>query len=509
MKKFLGITALAALSCALIPAAAAAAVTEGSCGENVKWSYANDTLTITGEGAMSDGKQDWYEFADSVKSIDIKEGVTYIGASAFGGCINAQDISIPSTVKKIGGYAFADCKEVEGTSLPAGLEAIGTGAFAGCSKLNNIEIPNGVLSIGTDAFYQTQWLDSSSEDFIVIGDGILYQYRGALINVTLPDEVKTVNSYAFAGNKDLKSVNTAKAVSLGESAFSGCTGLEEIVMEPQLVSVGTSAFKDCTALKSVTIPDTVTKLGEGVFSGCTALYEVNYSSALGEIGPSMFFGNSAMNGLFDLKNVKVIDELAFSASGLRSIKIPGGVEVIGDSAFNDCKYAAYAIIPKTVKTIGDNAFLRCISLKDVYFEGTPSDWEALNIGEGNELLTRAHIYFAGDIKISLNGDYISCDTKPFIENERTLVPMRAIFEAMDADIVWDGEDLRVTATKDDKTIIIEVGSDVMYVNDTPITLDTAAKVVDDRTYVPVRAVAEALDCDVDWDDAAREVVITK
>ena len=508
MNKLIATAAAFSIICAALPNAVLAA-NSGSCGETAKWSYENNTLTITGEGAIKDGKQEWSKLVSDIKVINIGEGITSIGASAFGGCTNAHEISIPKTVTEIGGYAFADCKALETLDLPEDLDRISTGAFYGCEKLSDIEIPSGVSYIGVDAFHQTAWRNASKDEFIVVGDGILYEYNGSAVDVVLPEEVKTVSNHAFENNTQMKSLNTSKAVSVLVGAFMGCEKLEKVEIMPELEKIESAAFKNCTALKEIDIPDTVKELGDSAFSGCTSLGEVVFPGTVEIISPSMFYNNLAMTDIFDLKSVKEIGDLAFSSSGLKSIKIPEGVERVGISAFNDCKYATYVTLPKSIKEIGDNAFLRCISLKDVYYSGTSKEWDKLKIGEENEMLTRANIYFADDIKITLNGEYISCDVKPFIESDRTLVPMRAIFEAMDADIIWDGEEKSVTATKGDKTIKLYVGSNSMLVNDTEVALDVAAKVVDDRTFIPARAVSEALDCNVEWDQEKLEVIITR
>ena len=101
------------------------------------------------------------------------------------------------------------------------------------------------------------------------------------------------------------------------------------------------------------------------------------------------------------------------------------------------------------------------------------------------------------------------DTNPFIEDGRTLVPMRAIFEALGATVEWDEKNRRVTANDPvkDTTIVLTIDSNVMLVDDGKIELDVPAKIVNDRTMVPVRAIAEGLGCEVTWDDDSRTVYI--
>lgn len=97
----------------------------------------------------------------------------------------------------------------------------------------------------------------------------------------------------------------------------------------------------------------------------------------------------------------------------------------------------------------------------------------------------------GDIKVSVNGDYLTFDVPPQIINDRTMVPLRAIFESIGADVQWNEETKTVVSTKDDITVSLQIGNSVMYVNGKEVVLDSPACVVNDRTLVPARAVSEA------------------
>jgi hypothetical protein len=86
--------------------------------------------------------------------------------------------------------------------------------------------------------------------------------------------------------------------------------------------------------------------------------------------------------------------------------------------------------------------------------------------------------------------------------------MRTIFEALGAEITWDGTTRTVTATKDDTTIALTIGSTTATVNGRAETLDQPAVIVGSRTLVPLRFVGEALGVTVNWDGATRTVSIT-
>lgn len=97
--------------------------------------------------------------------------------------------------------------------------------------------------------------------------------------------------------------------------------------------------------------------------------------------------------------------------------------------------------------------------------------------------------------------------KPVIVDGRTLVPLRAIFEAMGAEVNWDNNTQTVTATRNGTAISLAIGSDKLYVNGEERTLDVPAQLINGSTMVPVRAVAESFNCEVDWNDGARRVYI--
>ena len=104
----------------------------------------------------------------------------------------------------------------------------------------------------------------------------------------------------------------------------------------------------------------------------------------------------------------------------------------------------------------------------------------------------------GIIAVSLNGENINFDVAPRIINDRTMVPLRAIFEALGATVDWNGDTQTVTSTRDEITISLTINNATMYVNNKAVTLDSPACLVDGRTLVPVRAISEAFEIQVEW-----------
>lgn len=113
------------------------------------------------------------------------------------------------------------------------------------------------------------------------------------------------------------------------------------------------------------------------------------------------------------------------------------------------------------------------------------------------------------ITVILDGEIVVFDAaQPALINNRTMVPMRKIFEALGAEVTWDNTTQTAKAVKDDMTVEITIGSDVMYSSGKPVEIDSPALLMRSRTYVPVRFVSNALGASVDWDGTKQIVYLT-
>ncbi len=112
------------------------------------------------------------------------------------------------------------------------------------------------------------------------------------------------------------------------------------------------------------------------------------------------------------------------------------------------------------------------------------------------------------ITVWVDGKMIEFDTQPVLESDRTLVPMRAIFEALGAEVSWEEATSTALAKKDDISIEIAIDSDFMMKNGQKIPLDVPARLIGDRTLVPVRAISESFDATVEWLQEENKVIIT-
>lgn len=111
------------------------------------------------------------------------------------------------------------------------------------------------------------------------------------------------------------------------------------------------------------------------------------------------------------------------------------------------------------------------------------------------------------ITVFYNGSKLTFDTVPVIEKGRVLVPMRTIFEALGAEVIWDGNSKSITSNKGETKIVLNVGSNKAMINDGSSTLEVPPKIVNGRTLVPLRFISESFGTEVLWDETKRRVSI--
>jgi len=247
-----------------------------------------------------------------------------------------KSVTVPNSVTSIGQYAFQNCGSLISITIPNSVTSIGDYAFYGCNSLTSIAIPSSVTSIGSAAFRYCGQMTTIEVDILntkyASPDGVLYNKdKTELIlyppnrrasEFLIPNGVEKIDSFAFSGCCNLKSITIPDSVtSIEECAFTEISSLRSIIIPSSVTSVGTSAFSYCPQLTAINIPSSVTSLGDSVFSYCTQLTTINIPSSVKTIGSYAFY-NTGVTDLYIPDNVVSIGIGAFSSNSLKSISIP-------------------------------------------------------------------------------------------------------------------------------------------------------------------------------------------
>ncbi|MBQ2897902.1 MAG: copper amine oxidase N-terminal domain-containing protein [Clostridia bacterium] len=113
-----------------------------------------------------------------------------------------------------------------------------------------------------------------------------------------------------------------------------------------------------------------------------------------------------------------------------------------------------------------------------------------------------------NVTVVLDGKTLEFDQKPLVEDGRTLVPVRKIFESLGATVDYDEATETVISRKGNLIIVMQIDNDVMFVNGIPVKLEVPAREVNWRTLVPLHAISDAMDVDVSWDEVSQTATLT-
>lgn len=313
----------------LIPQKVIAAVNHNFSG----WVTLKDP-TLTEKGLMERvcicGEKETQEIDTIQPSVGLEltlndDGISY-SVTRIGDCIDT-DIVVPSTynnlpVTSIGRFAFKDCRSLTSITIPDSVTNIGEVAFYCCSGLTSITIPDSVTGIGDYAFWNCCNLTS----------------------ITIPDSITSIGNGPFNGCTNLTSIKVSDKNTVYEvkgnclieksskTLIAGCKN-SVIPIDGSVTTIGERAFSECAGLTSITIPNCVTSIGAGAFSYCP---------------------------------------------NLTNIAIPDNVTSISISSFRACSNLMSISIPDSVTSIDNYALLNCNSLTSIIFNGTKSQWDAIN-----------------------------------------------------------------------------------------------------------------------------------
>ena len=365
--------------------------------------------------------QNAFEGCDNLKKVTVNGSLSEISQRAFWKCASLSEFAINGSVKEIGGGAFYGCTSLKEINLPAGIEAIedpveynykdygafegctaltkvtigdesseimttiGKRAFYGCTKLEEVTLGNGVTKIGEFAFMESGVKTLTlGENLEVIGGGAFCGCR-SLVELTIPENVKAINDKSYISNgygggsyygafencESLKKITIEGDLDrIGTMAFWQCKSLSELIINGSVKDIGGGAFYGCTSLKEVTLPAGIEVIEDpveynyneyGAFEGCTALTKVTIGDESAEIkitiGQMAFYGCTKLEEVTLGNGVTKIGEFAFMETGIKTLKLGEGLEVICGGAFYGCKSLVEVIIPESVIAIDDSGYI--------------------------------------------------------------------------------------------------------------------------------------------------------
>ncbi len=312
-----------------------------------------------------------YPISNTRTEYNIPDSVTDIAEGAFCGCKFLTEIAIQNNVANIGDLAFA-YGTFSKITIGDSVINIGSRAFEGCFFVTEITIPNSVISIGDNAFYYCKSMDS----FEVGEDNPNYSSRdGVLFN---KDKTRLIQ-YPIA-NKTIHYYIPGSVTEICDYAFYCASRISQVHIPWSVKRIGNKAFSYAELLYTIIIFDNVNYIGENAFE-MTRYYNDNTSweDNVLYIGNHLIKAKTEVNGNYTVKD---------------------GTVSVASKAFSDCDLITSVTFPGSVIGIGEEAFVGCNLLATVYYGGTEDAFENA-VGNNNENLTNAKIYFAGYLNAKL------------------------------------------------------------------------------------------------------------
>ncbi len=304
-----------------------------------------------------------YAFADlPVMAVVFPESLESIGSYAFYDCYDLEYAKLPNNLKFVGDCAFLEAGDdisIEFGELPSSVEIVGSFAF---SNWTIHSLPEGI-KVNQASFDYSEYLDGIDEDgFLILGD-ILVKYNGTSKNITIPDGVSNIDSYAFFNNEAIETVVMPNTVEfIGDAVFYNAKSLKNVIFSENLKIMGNSVFEGCETLESALLPEGMLHIGNDGFVGCEELHELHIPTTLITASRDSFdgcawyydnyiggldqwvFGDSILASLYTTYEADII----YLPNGIKrvahhalflifkhdEIVFPEGVEVIHDGAIS-------------------------------------------------------------------------------------------------------------------------------------------------------------------------------
>lgn len=330
--------------------------------------------------------------SEEAKSVEVTKGA-YSGSVVIPENVTYNDVTY--SVTSIANDAFFNCSGLTSVEIPDNVKTIGYSAFAYCNSLSFVVFGSGVVNVCMNAFIGTYveevFIDDLSAWCRINFDGAqanpifhsekLYLNGEVIHDLVIPDDVKTIGSYAFYYCSSLTSIKIPdNVISIGKGAFGMCNNVKQISLGNCVADIGGYAFYSCRNITEVVIPEGVESIGECAFSGLTNLTSITIPSTLSVVGKDAFrsLDNLAQINICDIgkwcnivfaneyanpmSNLGYGDEIYLNNVSITKLELPDNIVSIGDYAFYGANYVFRSmsgeclVIPEGVTNIGDYAF---------------------------------------------------------------------------------------------------------------------------------------------------------
>ena len=421
-KRWLAI--LTAVLLLLLGAAALADEDTNKCGDSLFWSLDGKKLVITGSGEMFDYDAEnpapWAQSAGSVRTVELLDGLTYLGSEAFAGCAFST-VELPDGLFAIGKGTFRNCTALKSLTMPDGLILIGEEAFSGCKRLASVSTAYDLSYIGKDAFagctaLKTLAVHSTQTEFsaILILDGnaaltgasktfwkvtsvepirdplIRYYVQGAekpdltggvlLVSYQAPEGIAKVYLPMDAATADPISNSPGRHSATLRYEDARCSVTYTVLptqlgenLTWEIVQNGKSLLRaDGAILPAETFQLVITGSGrwtaevQGIETADMArLTAVQLPAGLQNLPARAFYHCSSLTELEIPSSVTEIGAYALSECAVRQLALPQGLSSLGDYALADCTALTSVAIPGGITNIPTSLLSGCTALQSV------------------------------------------------------------------------------------------------------------------------------------------------
>lgn len=448
-------------------------------------------------------------------NITIPNGVKTIGYYAFDGNASLTSIAIPDGVTTIETGAFSRCTALKSVTLPNSLTSIGSNAFQGCTSLTDVHIPESVETIYNGAFQGC----SGMKEFTVDAknktysseNGVLYyndDYDNILLyypaqksdsSFVIPNSVLSVGEYAFAENKNLKSVILGTGVrQIGSYAFANC-GLTSVSLGKSITEIDFAPFYNCKSLTEIVVdpnnPLYSSENGVLYHNGINEARKTTLSvypagkkdtaftvpDSVKNIEPLAFYGNGYLMALTIGKNVT----MAVSIDACPALTLYGEAE----------SYAEIFAIEYNIPFVAGKAppsgslVLKAVpTYSAVLVNGNPVSFDAYTINQSNYFKLRDLAYVLSGTSAQFNVVWSS-------ESNAIKLISSQPYSVAGGELTGGGAGAKTPFPNTTKIIL----------DNLPISL--SGYIIDGSSYFKLRDIASLFYFTVEWDATSSTIII--